>query len=292
MEILKLLRFVWTHPLNANGKLRAIARVVRWQLGSCVLRSPIALPFVNETSLLVSRGMSGATGNWYCGLHESDEMGFLLHLLRPSDHFVDIGANVGSYTILGAGAVGARTTSVEPIPATFEHLRRNVALNRLDDRVRCWCGGLSDRTGYLRFTTALDTVNHVLADGESGTAQEVPVTTLDDLVRDDVPTLIKIDVEGHEYAILKGAMQVLSDKRLLAVSMETNGSAARYGISDDLLIETMVRFDFSPYGYDPLLRRLAPGQPNHGNTIFIRDLDAVQARISSATHYKLVNRMI
>jgi FkbM family methyltransferase len=236
--------------------------------------------------------MSGATGNWYCGLHESDEMGFLLHLLRPSDHFVDIGANVGSYTILGAGAVGARTTSVEPIPATFEYLRRNVAHNRLDDRVRCWCGGISDRTGHLQFTTSLDTVNHVLADGESGIAQEIPVTTLDDLVRDDVPTLIKIDVEGHEHAILKGATQVLSDRRLLAVSMETNGSGARYDISDDVLIATMRRFDFSPYGYDPLLRHLASGQSNRGNTIFIRDLDAVQARIGSAMHYKLVNRMI
>jgi hypothetical protein len=50
-------------------------------------------------------GMTGATGNLYVGLHEFEEMAFLLHFLRPGDLFADVGANVGSYTILAAVAV-------------------------------------------------------------------------------------------------------------------------------------------------------------------------------------------
>src|SRR5207248_910045 len=73
--------------------------------------------------------------------HEVAEMAFVLHVLRPSDKFIDVGANVGSYTVLAAGAVGSRVFAVEPIPTTFGFLRRNVALNGLGELVRCWQGG-------------------------------------------------------------------------------------------------------------------------------------------------------
>ena len=134
MRLLHLLRYVLTHPLNASGRIRAVGRVIRWQIGSRLLPGFVALPYVGSTQLLVSRGMTGATGNWYCGLHEVCEMAFVLHVLRATDHFVDVGANVGSYTVLAAGAVGARTTAIEPIPTTFAHLVRNVALNGLGER--------------------------------------------------------------------------------------------------------------------------------------------------------------
>ena len=87
--------------------------------------------------------MTGATGNWYCGLHEHDDMGFALHFLRATDCLFDIGANVGSYTVLAAGGAGARVVAVEPIPSTFRALRANVRLNDLDDRVTCSTSALA-----------------------------------------------------------------------------------------------------------------------------------------------------
>ena len=233
-----------------------------------------------------------ATGNWYCGLHEHREMAFVLHVLRESDLFLDVGANVGSYTILASGAVGARSIAVEPVPATYVHLRENVSLNDLVGRVRCWQGGLGDRAGSLRFTSGLDTVNHVLAPGEEMPAVEVPVTTLDELVGDDIPTLIKIDVEGYEYAVLKGAQRTLADLRLLAVVMETNGSGERYGVSDDQLVAALRDHGFAMYNYDPFARRLSATERTDGNTIFVRDTDAVNARSIEARRFALVNGSI
>ena len=61
-------------------------------------------------------------------------MAFVLHLLRPGEHFVDVGANVGSYIVL-AGVGQTRVTAVEPIPATFAHLQHSVALNGMNDHV-------------------------------------------------------------------------------------------------------------------------------------------------------------
>jgi hypothetical protein len=70
-----------------------------------VLGEPVAMPYVNETRLLVKPGMAGATGNVYAGLHEYEDMAFVLHALRPSSRFVDVGANVGTYTVLAGGGV-------------------------------------------------------------------------------------------------------------------------------------------------------------------------------------------
>lgn len=203
-SVANLLGYVWRHPMNADGRMAALWRLVRWQIASRLVPGPIALPFAQGTFLLSERGMTGATGNWYCGLHEVAEMGFVLHLLRPGEHFLDIGANVGSYTVLAGGAVGARVTAVEPVPATFERLRRNVALNGMGEWTRCCQVGLSEQAGTLRFSRDLDTVNHVLTDTEDLPAIEVPVQPLDDLVGQDIPVLIKMDVEGHERAVLRG----------------------------------------------------------------------------------------
>ena len=98
-----ILHFIWSQPLNKDARLRAVLRFFRWQIASRLIKCSIAMPFVEDTLLLATSGMAGATLNWYNGLHEPREMGFALHLLRPGDLFVDVGANVGSYTVL-AGA--------------------------------------------------------------------------------------------------------------------------------------------------------------------------------------------
>lgn len=287
--MLNLLKYVWNHPLNASGKATALWRVLRWQIASRLMPGVIAFPYVQGTWLFATRGMTGATGNWYCGLHEVEEMAFVLHLLRAGDHFVDVGANVGSYTVLAGGVAGARVTAVEPAPATYGQLQRNVALNGLGERTRCCQLGLSENVGTLRFSRDLDTVNHVLAEGEDLPAVEVPVTRLDDLVGQDVPLLIKMDVEGHERAVLRGGQATLADRRLLAVIMETNGSGSRYGVSDQELIDLMQGSGFAPFGYDPFKRRLLDGPGESGNTVFVRDKASVTARVSSASVFTLIN---
>jgi FkbM family methyltransferase len=292
MNILPLVSFVWNHPLNAGSRVAALGRLARWQVASRLLSGPIALPFVDGTFLLTTKGMTGATGNWYCGLHEVRDMGFVLHLLRPGDHFLDVGANVGSYTVLAAGAVGASVTCVEPIPAAFARLQRNIALNGLSTAVSAWQGGLSDVPGTLRFTEDMDTVNHVVAEGEGTHAIEVPVRTLDDLVGTNVPLLIKIDVEGHELAVLLGGRETLRHPDVLAVVMETNGSGARYGVTDDQLVELMHSHGFSAYGYNPFDRELVDSKLTDGNTVFVRHRARVEARLRESRRYRLINGSI
>lgn len=101
--VFKTLSYVLRHPLNQSFKCAAVGRWLRWQLVSRLAPGPIIVAFGPNTSLAVSSGMTGATGNIYTGLHEFEDMAFLLHFLRSGDTFVDVGANVGSFSILVRG---------------------------------------------------------------------------------------------------------------------------------------------------------------------------------------------
>lgn len=288
-KTLRLLRYVLRHPLNRVDRLNALSRVLRWQLGARLLPGACALPFVDDTHLFVTHGMTGATGNWYCGLHEVDEMAFVLHALRPGELFMDVGANIGSYTVLAAGAVGADVISIEPVPATFNALRRNVRLNDLGAQVHCVNAGLGEGEGELRFTSGRDTANHVLASGERGDGVVVPVRRLDDLCAERIPAIIKIDVEGYEQAVIAGGGATLANEQLQAVIMETNGSKHRYGWDDEHLIETMHRYGFTTCAYDPFARQMKPAPTGAANTVFCRNIAAAQHRVDQAQSFRLVN---
>jgi len=289
MGILNTLGFIMNHPLNANQKLASIMRFARWQLSSRLVGAPVAKHFVDRTRLLVSSGMAGATQNIYCGLHEFEDMAFVLHALRETDGFVDIGANIGSYTILAVGAVGARCISVEPIPGTFRHLQDNINLNGIGDRVVALNIGIGKENGILHFTSGFDTVNHVLAESEDGEGSiSVKIQRLDDVLPDFEPRIIKIDVEGFETNVVAGAHKVLSQESLLAVIMELNGSGERYGFDENHLHRRMLEYGFRTFSYLPFERRLVAldGKNAHsGNTLYVRNEEEVSSRLRSARKF-------
>lgn len=295
MALLPTLRFILDHPLNQGRRLPALTRFLRWQIGSRVLPFPHVMPFIGKTVLVMERGMTGATGNWYCGLHEFSDMAFTLHFLRPEDLFADIGANVGSYTVLASGVTGARSVSFEPIPKTFSKLARNIAANNLDDLVRAYNIGLSGREEVLQFTSGRDTVNHVVADGEMAEHEDtvsVSVRRLDDVLAGEVPSLVKIDVEGWEAEVLDGMSATLAAAAIKAVITETNQSSRRYaGGGDDRVAEVMRKYDFIPCTYDPFTRTMRSGGSS-GNTIFTRDVDFVRKRLETAPDIRVFGKSI
>jgi FkbM family methyltransferase len=254
------------------------------------------MPFVDGTRLLVLRGMTGATGNVYCGLHEFEDMAFVLHALRPGDLFVDVGANVGSYTILAAGVSGANCLALEPLPTTFSRLVDNIRLNNLESLVDSMNIGVGAAAGNLQFTTSLDTVNHVVASSEVTTHFiTVPVEPLDYILRDRTPTFVKIDVEGFETEVVRGAIHVMQSSSLLAVIMELNGCGARYGFDESRIRNQMRDWGFIPATYDPFTRilcELGNRTVQSANTIFVRNPEHVRERLRSAPHRRVLGQSI
>ncbi len=150
-----------------------------------------------------------------------------LHM-GPDDVLYDVGANVGAYSLIAAaaGAPGGRVVAFEPHSATYASLCENIDLNRLADRVSALPVGLAEasRIGTLyRTATTAGTALHSLEPEPGTIPQALVVLSLDDLVGTfglPAPTLLKLDVDGGEVAVLEGGDRVLSSPRLRSLVVE------------------------------------------------------------------------
>lgn len=287
MSLKKTLGFITSHPLNKGKTMSAVARFGAWQIQSRISSKPKVLPFAEKSKFMVSKGLTGATGNYYCGLHEFEDMSFVLHFLRETDFFADIGANVGSFTLLAACERGADTLSVEPVPSTFKILKKNIDLNQLHNWVSLYNVALGSEKGSVEFTQNNDTTNHVASQHDENTAI-VTVETFDRLVELEKPTLIKINVEGYEQEVLIGMENALKNDFLKAIIIQLNGNGTRYGHSDEETHLQLVSYGFEPFDYNPHERALTPKE-SYGihNTLYIRDLSFVEERIKEAKPYHI-----
>jgi FkbM family methyltransferase len=289
VSLLNTVRFVLQHPLGRAHPVAALARFARWQFASRVGFGPNVVPYVEDAHLIVSRGMTGATGNVYVGLHEYDDMAFILHLLRPGDLFVDIGANIGAYTILAAKAAGARCVSIEPLPTTFAHLENNIHYNRVGDLVDARNVGLAADRRQLRFSANLDTMNHVVDESYDGPYQLVDVLSLDELLDGRVPFAMKIDVEGFERQVLAGASRTLAAPGLQAILVEVNDHQDRYGDKGKTARDTLRDAGFAAYRYDARERSIIADDhcSPYGNYLFVRNAEMVSQRVATSRRYRV-----
>lgn len=151
------------------------------------------------------------------GVWEADVMKLLGRSLHPGGVFVDVGANVGFHTVLAAQLVGptGRVLAVEPAAWTLELLRANVWRTGVD--VTVLPVAASDAAGTVRL--ALDPGHRSGARfAEAGKGVEVESARLDDLLPDLAVAVLKVDVEGAEPLVLRGARAVLArSPHLLAV---------------------------------------------------------------------------
>lgn len=156
--------------------------------------------------------------------------------VRPGDVFYDVGANVGSYAMIAAVQAPGKVVShaFEPSFSTYGQLCRNVILNGLEAQVFPHMIALANITGSSVFNyqslaagsslhAAGDNVDYRGNSFEPVYRQRVLAFSIDDLVSDwgfEVPSHIKIDVDGIELKVLLGARAVLADHRLRTVLVE------------------------------------------------------------------------
>lgn len=284
LKLFKIITVIINHPLNKKRKIFAILKFIKWQIGSFFLNYPIIYNFTNKSKLIISKGMTGATGNLYCGLHEFNDMSFLLHFLREEDLFVDVGSNIGSYTVLASAHVGSRTITIEPVPSTFLSLLNNIYINNIKDRVTPLNFAIGSTNSTIDFTSDMDTVNHVATKLDTNIIS-VKLVKLDDLLDNkELPILLKIDVEGYETDVILGADHLLKSKSVKAIIIELNGSGLRYGYNESLIHNKLLNYGYYAYSYNPINRELIK-QTEYGNhnTIYINDFIFVKTRLDSAS---------
>jgi FkbM family methyltransferase len=145
-------------------------------------------------------------------VYEPDVWARMMSAVSPGNVVVDVGAYVGLYTIALAQRTGptGRVYSFEPDPQNCAVLGKHVELNKVSDRVVVHQLAVGDKDGFVPFTGGRDSQSFV---GASSSAPEtVCMTRLDTILPSERIDVLKVDVEGFEENVLKGAEILLSDK--------------------------------------------------------------------------------
>lgn len=279
------------HPLNRGKRARAIGRWAGWQVWRHIVGRPITVRISNEVRVRVYPDWPYSWTAIYLRLAEYDDMMFTLRYLRTGDAFVDVGANIGFYSLLASSVNGgAPVLALEPHPVASQRLQENALLNSFRNiRIRAVAAGQAPGSAHL--TANLVDQNRISAGvDDSGPTITVAVVTLDqELAAQEINAkdvrLVKVDTEGFEANVLSGGRSLLETEPGPVWLVEVAGLGSRYG-SDDPEIHTL----FKDRGYhafryvakDNKLIQIDGPNPERGNVIFARDVESVSARLQQA----------
>ncbi|EDP64469.1 Methyltransferase FkbM [alpha proteobacterium BAL199] len=191
----------------------------------------------------------------------------------PSDVLVDVGANIGMYSVLAAGISGCRVIAIEPFSLNVADLQHNVAVNGLEHRITVMHAAATDRervdrlyfgqsfAGAANQSFGRDDISEQYDDRDAN-SEEVRGIPLDTLVaRGEIPfpAHVKIDVDGFEEQVIEGMRGILSDPRFKSLRMEIRWLEE----SREPFIDTILAQGFSVKVADDvknlLFTRLPPG---------------------------------
>ncbi|MBF0272704.1 MAG: FkbM family methyltransferase [Magnetococcales bacterium] len=202
---------------------------------------------------------------------EPDTVAWLEKTIQTDSVLYDVGANVGYYSLYAvAMRTGAKAVAFEPAPLNVARLNHNIHVNRQGNAVMAFPIALSDETGVMRFGNSYFVSggwSHAGIDGRKPSASgETFFTgciayTLDDFLRAATflphPTHLKVDVDGPELKVLRGAAATLADPRLRHLLIE---------MRDDQEVREAERM-VKQWGFE----RVGPPMQGLGNRIFTRD---------------------
>ncbi|MFC1869617.1 FkbM family methyltransferase [Thermodesulfobacteriota bacterium] len=196
---------------------------------------------------------------------EESEAALLRHLARLGMKVIDVGANIGLYTVLLGNLVGktGHVWSFEPFPPVVNYLKKNIELNKLTN-ITVIEMAVAEKEGVLDFHVfpeGCDVYNSLGAANrpteQLQAVQKIPVrvTTLDTIAYEVGITeidLLKIDVEGAEERVLKGAEKIIRRNPNIKIIMEIyEPSAKQCGCSSDRMIEMLLEWGFSIFKIGP-----------------------------------------
>lgn len=184
-------------------------------------------------------------------VYEPDVWQALMKEIRPGDVVADVGAAYGLYTVALAKRVGAsgRVYAFEPNPTTLHWLRRLVVLNGVRAWVNIMPYAVGDENATLQFDSRRGTESHI-SGGAASHEIEVQSVRLDDALAGKSIDIMKIDVEGYEEHVLRGAHELLSNPKRAPrkIFIEVHPYAwQQFGASSESLLAFLHEHDYQVF---------------------------------------------
>lgn len=201
--------------------------------------------------------------------YEPETFQFFRKNLKPGDTVLDIGAHIGLFSVLTSRLVGdgGKVYAFEPTPFTRGVLQEVIRLNGCDGNVEVLPEAVADKAGTTYFFdtgTEVSNANSLVQTERSMEKIEIPVTSVDAFVAERGITIncLKIDVEGAEYDLLKGAKKVLTEHRPIARLGLHPESMSANGHSLEMIWEILEHYKYTPeYNGSPISKQKFCSQP-------------------------------
>ena len=264
--------WLWSRALIwwPNSRSERFNRAFRSLTNRLNYRVPVHAKLGNGMAVTVPWNDDCGRAIWQSGYYESNSVHLIEKLLTPGMVFLDIGANIGQYSLVASRCVGpnGQVHSFEPDPETFRWLTRNVRLNQLKN-IPLNQVALFDETGKkdLYLATPQDTGSNSFAMPWtfSGETCEVSCMTLDEYLKErriDRVDVVKIDVEGSELPALMGGAECLFKSKnnpILLVEFEEKRQQA-FGKSCAALAEFLTKNGYALFrSWTPIPEPYVPG---------------------------------
>ena len=202
----------------ANDSVTPLIGVIRqfdWFLIRLLKRFP-RTEIISKSKLFVDRANGPASLVHIFGLYDYHNMNLIQHILRkdPNLWFIDVGANIGVYTLLAA-ETGVNVLAIEPHPITYESLVENIEINEYYKVITENCAA-TDRFSKLRFTDYQENAINRVQENGTIPVNGVPIDYL--IAKHKIEKFIlKIDTEGYDYKVLIGTKSNLDNCQLIIV---------------------------------------------------------------------------
>lgn len=282
-DVSRTISYLVSHPSPVHNRVRAVGRFAWRQFRKRATSGTIIFQW-HGMDFEVFPESTSAGSVYYLDMPDWWEMNFLQKFLRRGDVAADVGANIGAYTMLAASMVGPEGSVVafEPDPCNIERLRRQIQRNKLA-HIHIVEAAVSECVSELFLKAGKDSLSSVAMSPREGIM--VNAVSLDSYFESrQPPVYIKVDVEGYEEAVVRGASSLMHRNFPLVWQLELGGLGNSYGYSDAFIRDKLLGHGYQFCRYDPRQEKLVPLKVDghdEDNVLAVRDLSEVHARMQS-----------
>ena len=276
-------------PYNSKNKIQSIKRFILWKFIKALKLSNFKYSLWDDRLIYLNHDSFQSMWIMYNYWVDWEEFNLIKNIVKPQDQVFDIGANMGYYSIWFSKfiSLSGKIHSFEPDISNFKRLKKNVLLNKNNEIFNLNNKAVSDLNGELTFTTGLDGENHISNDQSISRTHVVSITLDEYCEKNQIKKLnyVKIDVEGFEYSVLKGAESLLSEQKISIIQLEINQTIINSNKSIADIINLLNKYEYKLCRYDVSQNCLIeiPYNKSRENYFAVADINSLNKELAHLT---------
>ncbi|MBC6112157.1 FkbM family methyltransferase [Pedobacter fastidiosus] len=280
------LKNLYKNEYNKKHSIFAFRRFIFWKIIRLFGLNNVKYTLWGNRKILLDSKSFHSMWLMYNYIVDWEEFNLIKDYIKADHTVLDVGTNMGYYTVWISKFIGqnGQIHCFEPDSSNFKKLKQNAEINNLVKTAKLNNIALSDTNGFIPFTLGLDGQNHINLD-QSNKSVNVDTKKLDTYAEENNIEQIsyaKIDVEGFEYSVLKGAVNLLNNKKIDIIQLEINNTVENSTNNVDDILHLLANHNYILSGYNTGEKKLFPitYTPSRENYFAVHNLNSINQQLS------------